>query len=91
MCPRWPSNPGFQFPECLVTNCQYTQLQVGVARATLRYISGVIKTDVLWIQPVASTLVLFHYGSSFAGFILHCGSKLVTHAAVLSIKWFNQG
>eukprot|EP00066_Takifugu_rubripes_P016720 XP_011605986.1 PREDICTED: LOW QUALITY PROTEIN: nuclear pore complex protein Nup160 [Takifugu rubripes] len=23
----WPSNPGFQFPECLVTNCQYTQLQ----------------------------------------------------------------
>lgn len=23
----WPSNPGFQFPECLMTNCQYTQLQ----------------------------------------------------------------
>lgn len=24
----WPSNPGFQFPECLMANCQYTQLQV---------------------------------------------------------------
>uniref|UniRef100_A0A8C3GAT8 Nucleoporin 160 n=1 Tax=Cyclopterus lumpus TaxID=8103 RepID=A0A8C3GAT8_CYCLU len=23
----WPSNPGFQFPECLMANCQYTQLQ----------------------------------------------------------------
>ncbi|XP_069384946.1 nuclear pore complex protein Nup160 isoform X2 [Paralichthys olivaceus] len=23
----WPSNPGFQFPECLMSNCQYTQLQ----------------------------------------------------------------
>ncbi|XP_008309467.1 nuclear pore complex protein Nup160 [Cynoglossus semilaevis] len=23
----WPSNPGFQFPECLMTNCQYSQLQ----------------------------------------------------------------
>lgn len=23
----WPSNPGFQFPECLMGNCQYTQLQ----------------------------------------------------------------
>ncbi|KAM3610070.1 uncharacterized protein V6R79_024806 [Siganus canaliculatus] len=23
----WPSNPGFQFPECLMTSCQYTQLQ----------------------------------------------------------------
>ncbi|XP_039860058.1 nuclear pore complex protein Nup160 [Simochromis diagramma] len=23
----WPSNPGFQFPECLLANCQYTQLQ----------------------------------------------------------------
>ncbi|XP_061578278.1 nuclear pore complex protein Nup160 [Cololabis saira] len=23
----WPSNPGFHFPECLMTNCQYTQLQ----------------------------------------------------------------
>uniref|UniRef100_A0A3P8X3L6 Nucleoporin 160 n=1 Tax=Cynoglossus semilaevis TaxID=244447 RepID=A0A3P8X3L6_CYNSE len=24
---QWPSNPGFQFPECLMTNCQYSQLQ----------------------------------------------------------------
>uniref|UniRef100_A0A673X1T2 Nucleoporin 160 n=1 Tax=Salmo trutta TaxID=8032 RepID=A0A673X1T2_SALTR len=24
---RWPNNPGFQFPECLMGNCQYTQLQ----------------------------------------------------------------
>ncbi|KAL4622892.1 nuclear pore complex protein Nup160 [Arapaima gigas] len=23
----WPSNPGFLFPECLMGNCQYTQLQ----------------------------------------------------------------
>nr|XP_015820477.2 nuclear pore complex protein Nup160 [Nothobranchius furzeri] len=23
----WPSNPGFQFLECLVANCQFTQLQ----------------------------------------------------------------
>uniref|UniRef100_A0A3Q2PVR1 Nucleoporin 160 n=1 Tax=Fundulus heteroclitus TaxID=8078 RepID=A0A3Q2PVR1_FUNHE len=23
----WPSNPGFQFPECLMANCQFTQLQ----------------------------------------------------------------
>ncbi|KAK2880678.1 nuclear pore complex protein Nup160 isoform X2 [Channa argus] len=23
----WPSNSGFQFPECLMANCQYTQLQ----------------------------------------------------------------
>uniref|UniRef100_A0A8C6T4G5 Nucleoporin 160 n=1 Tax=Neogobius melanostomus TaxID=47308 RepID=A0A8C6T4G5_9GOBI len=23
----WPSNPGFQFPECLMSNCQYSQLQ----------------------------------------------------------------
>uniref|UniRef100_A0A3Q3JNV8 Nucleoporin 160 n=1 Tax=Monopterus albus TaxID=43700 RepID=A0A3Q3JNV8_MONAL len=23
----WPSSPGFQFPECLMANCQYTQLQ----------------------------------------------------------------
>uniref|UniRef100_A0A3P9DEK1 Nucleoporin 160 n=2 Tax=Haplochromini TaxID=319058 RepID=A0A3P9DEK1_9CICH len=23
----WPSNPGFQFPECLLASCQYTQLQ----------------------------------------------------------------
>lgn len=23
----WPSNPGFQFPECLLANCQYAQLQ----------------------------------------------------------------
>ncbi|XP_076018767.1 nuclear pore complex protein Nup160 [Genypterus blacodes] len=23
----WPNNPGFQFPECLMANCQYTQLQ----------------------------------------------------------------
>ncbi|TMS01076.1 nuclear pore complex protein Nup160 [Larimichthys crocea] len=23
----WPSNPGFQFPECLMASCQYTQLQ----------------------------------------------------------------
>ncbi|KAJ8344194.1 hypothetical protein SKAU_G00315230 [Synaphobranchus kaupii] len=23
----WPSNPGFHFPECLMGNCQYTQLQ----------------------------------------------------------------
>ncbi|KAJ3596705.1 hypothetical protein NHX12_003109, partial [Muraenolepis orangiensis] len=23
----WPSNPSFQFPECLMANCQYTQLQ----------------------------------------------------------------
>ncbi|KAL0968663.1 hypothetical protein UPYG_G00269910 [Umbra pygmaea] len=23
----WPNNSGFQFPECLMTNCQYTQLQ----------------------------------------------------------------
>ncbi|XP_028842114.1 nuclear pore complex protein Nup160 [Denticeps clupeoides] len=23
----WPSNPGFRFPECLMGNCQYTQLQ----------------------------------------------------------------
>ncbi|KAM9854925.1 nuclear pore complex protein Nup160 [Aulostomus maculatus] len=23
----WPSNPGFQFPGCLMANCQYTQLQ----------------------------------------------------------------
>ncbi|XP_041851953.1 nuclear pore complex protein Nup160 [Melanotaenia boesemani] len=23
----WPSNPGFQFPEVLMANCQYTQLQ----------------------------------------------------------------
>uniref|UniRef100_A0A4W5LG59 Nucleoporin 160 n=1 Tax=Hucho hucho TaxID=62062 RepID=A0A4W5LG59_9TELE len=23
----WPNNPGFQFPECLMGNCQYTQLQ----------------------------------------------------------------
>ncbi|XP_062403164.1 nuclear pore complex protein Nup160 [Sardina pilchardus] len=23
----WPSNPGFMFPECLMGNCQYTQLQ----------------------------------------------------------------
>ncbi|CAL1594807.1 unnamed protein product [Knipowitschia caucasica] len=23
----WPSNPGFQFPECLMVNCQNTQLQ----------------------------------------------------------------
>ncbi|KAL6106123.1 nup160 [Pungitius sinensis] len=23
----WPSNSGFQFPECLMGNCQYTQLQ----------------------------------------------------------------
>uniref|UniRef100_A0A671XRX9 Nucleoporin 160 n=1 Tax=Sparus aurata TaxID=8175 RepID=A0A671XRX9_SPAAU len=27
----WPSNPGFQFPECLMANCQYTQLQVTAA------------------------------------------------------------
>uniref|UniRef100_A0AAR2IT13 Nucleoporin 160 n=1 Tax=Pygocentrus nattereri TaxID=42514 RepID=A0AAR2IT13_PYGNA len=23
----WPSNPGFLFPECMMGNCQYTQLQ----------------------------------------------------------------
>nr|XP_057932206.1 nuclear pore complex protein Nup160 [Doryrhamphus excisus] len=23
----WPSNPSFHFPECLMANCQYTQLQ----------------------------------------------------------------
>uniref|UniRef100_A0AAQ5ZZR4 Nucleoporin 160 n=1 Tax=Amphiprion ocellaris TaxID=80972 RepID=A0AAQ5ZZR4_AMPOC len=23
----WPSNPGFLFPECLMANCQFTQLQ----------------------------------------------------------------
>ncbi|XP_017292270.1 nuclear pore complex protein Nup160 [Kryptolebias marmoratus] len=23
----WPSNPGFQFPECLMVNCQFSQLQ----------------------------------------------------------------
>uniref|UniRef100_A0A6Q2YMV0 Nucleoporin 160 n=1 Tax=Esox lucius TaxID=8010 RepID=A0A6Q2YMV0_ESOLU len=23
----WPNNPGFQFPECLMGNCQYTALQ----------------------------------------------------------------
>ncbi|XP_037539262.1 nuclear pore complex protein Nup160 [Nematolebias whitei] len=23
----WPSNPGFQFPECLMANCQFNQLQ----------------------------------------------------------------
>ncbi|XP_029010164.1 nuclear pore complex protein Nup160 isoform X2 [Betta splendens] len=23
----WPSNPGFQFPECLMANCQHIQLQ----------------------------------------------------------------
>uniref|UniRef100_A0AAQ5XDD7 Nucleoporin 160 n=1 Tax=Amphiprion ocellaris TaxID=80972 RepID=A0AAQ5XDD7_AMPOC len=27
-CPAvWPSNPGFLFPECLMANCQFTQLQ----------------------------------------------------------------
>ncbi|XP_028306669.1 nuclear pore complex protein Nup160 [Gouania willdenowi] len=26
----WPSNPGFQFPECLMAHCQYTQLQAYV-------------------------------------------------------------
>ncbi|GAA6070764.1 nuclear pore complex protein Nup160 [Tachysurus ichikawai] len=24
---RWPSNPNFLFPECMMGNCQYTQLQ----------------------------------------------------------------
>lgn len=27
-CTSWPSNPSFLFPECLMGNCQYAQLQV---------------------------------------------------------------
>ncbi|KAG7233027.1 hypothetical protein INR49_007542 [Caranx melampygus] len=46
----WPSNPGFQFPECLMANCQYTQLQVDPPCFTL--------TCPLTCSPVHSPVLL---------------------------------